>query len=245
MMGLIGKKLGMTQIYREDGTVVPVTVVSVVPNTVVGLKTMDNAGYNAVQMAHEEQKESRINKPLMGQFKKAKVAPHKHVKEFRTDRANEYKVGMKVNVGSLNVGEKVNVQGVSKGKGFQGVMKKFHFSGGCDSHGNSVSHRAPGSIGQGTYPGRVIKGTKLPAHMGDETKTVKNLEVIGIESEQNIILIKGALPGAQNTTLYIYPHNKDFEGKFLTKDTDDKDAKKEDQSKDKKEDKKEGDAAAA
>lgn len=215
MLGLIGRKLGMTQIYREDGSVVPVTVVHVAPNVVLAQKTVGNCGYNAIQVAHEEQKQGRLSRPVLGQFKKAKVAPHRHIREFRTERAAEFPVGSKISAAALSVGDRLNVQGRSKGKGFQGVIKRHHFAGGCDSHGNSLSHRVPGSIGQNTYPGRVIKGKKLPGHMGDKTVTVKNLEVVGVEAEQGIVLVLGAIPGGQNARVFLYPQGPEFEDRVL------------------------------
>lgn len=215
MLGLIGEKLGMTQVYEDDGSVVPVTVVKVTPNTVVGVKSKDKHGYAAVQLAARDQKESRLNKPQIGQFKKIKVSPKSVIKEFRTDRAVDFKVGQEVSIEHLVAGDKINVCGRSKGKGFQGVMRLYNFAGGCDSHGTSVAHRVPGSIGQGTYPGKVIKNTKLPRHMGDDNLTVKNLKIVGIEAEQNILLVKGALPGARSATVFLYPHSAEFESKVL------------------------------
>ena len=216
MFGIIGEKLGMTQIYDKEGTVVPVTVVRIEPNTVSSVKTKEQHGYNAIQLAHGEQKPQRMTKASVGLFKKHKLTPRRHLKEFATERSAEYQVGMSVTVSCFNAGDVVDIQGVSKGKGFQGVMKKYHFSGGTDSHGNSVSHRKPGSIGQNTYPGRVIPGKKLPGQMGDQTVTVKNLEVVGTEPEQNIVLIKGALPGSRNALVYLYTHAQDFENRVFT-----------------------------
>ncbi|OVE80701.1 50S ribosomal protein L3 [bacterium K02(2017)] len=215
MLGIIAEKLGMTQIYNKEGQIVPVTVVKVLPNNVVGTKTNSKHGYNAVQLGYDEQKESRLNKPKLGYYKKIKQAPAKIVKEFKTDRSSEYNIGMKLSAASLAEGEIINVQGVSKGKGFQGVMKLYSFAGGCSSHGTSVAHRVPGSIGQGTDPGRVIKNSKLPRHMGDETVTIKNLEIVGIELDQNIVLIKGAIPGSKKSHLYLYPQTNEFEEKVL------------------------------
>jgi len=215
MLGLIGKKLGMTQVYGDDGVVVPVTIVEVLPNVVTALLTNDKNGYNAVQLGNQEQKESRMTKPLVGKFKKIKLPTFYNIKEFRTDRAQDYKVGQKITIEHLEIGEKINIQGQSKGKGFQGVMKRYHFSGGNDSHGNSVSHRVPGSIGQNTSPGRVIPGKRMPGHMGDETVTVKNLEIVGKEVEQNLVLIKGAVPGSRSSKVVLYPHSMEFENKIL------------------------------
>ncbi len=215
MFGIIGKKLGMTQVYDKNGLVVPVTVVQAAHNFVSSVMTQEKHGYNAVQLAFNEQKQQRLNKPMLGHYKKNKVAPHSYLKEFTTDRSPDYKVGMKVSVSCFEVGDVVDIQGVSKGKGFQGSMKRHHFSGGCDSHGNSVSHRSAGSIGMCTYPGRVIPGKKMPGQMGSETVTVKNLEIVGTEPEQNILLIKGALPGSKNANIYLYSHSKEFENRVL------------------------------
>ncbi|MBF0103696.1 MAG: 50S ribosomal protein L3 [Deltaproteobacteria bacterium] len=215
MLGIIGEKLGMTQIYRKDGSAVPVTVVKILPNAVVGTRTREAHGYNAIQLAYGEQKMDRLNNSERGFYKKIKQTPCRHIKEFRTERAAEYKVGMKLTVAALSEGQKVNIQGSSKGKGFQGVIKNFHFSGGPATHGVSLAHRVPGSIGQRTDPGRVIKGKRLPRHMGDETVTVKNLEIMGVESEQNLVLVKGAVPGARTSRLYVYPNFVEFEARVL------------------------------
>lgn len=216
MLGLIGKKVGMTQIYREDGAVVPVTVVEVSPNVVVEIKTKEKHGYSAIALASELQKESRTTKPVAGKFKKAGVEPHKHVVEFRTDRPTDYKIGQKITVEHLQTGDFLDVQGRSKGKGFQGVMKLYHFAGGNDSHGNSISHRKPGSTGQRTSPGRTMPGKKLPRRMGDETVTTKNLKIASVEVEQNLVLIRGAIPGGKKAQVCLFPHSKEFETKVLS-----------------------------
>lgn len=216
MLGLIGEKIGMTQVYAEDGSFIPVTVVSLRPNFVAAIRTPEKNGYQAVQLAAKEQKESRLSKPLKTQFKKANLNTASWVKEFLTDKVSNYTVGMQIGVGSFKIGDKIDVQGVSKGKGFQGVMKRHHFAGGRDSHGCSLSHRVPGSIGCRTYPGRVIPGKKMPGHMGDRTVTMKNLEVVGIKEEQGILLIKGAVPGANHAQVFIFPHAKEFEDRVLS-----------------------------
>jgi large subunit ribosomal protein L3 len=216
MSGLIGEKIGMTQVYDAEGNFVPVTVVKVTPNVVVSVKTKDRDGYNAVQVGFGEAKASRKNKPLMGQFKKSGVAPQKLLQEFRTDRAAEYKVGKALLASSLIIGDIVKVQATSKGKGFQGVMKRWHFKGGRDSHGCSLSHRVPGSIGQRTSPGRVFLNKKLPGHMGDRAITTLNLPIIGIEAEQNLILIGGCIPGPNHARVTITPRIiKAFEDRAL------------------------------
>jgi large subunit ribosomal protein L3 len=216
MLGIIGEKIGMTQIYdNEAGFVVPVTVVRVLPNVVTAIRTKEKCGYNAVQLGYGEQKESRISKSVLGTLKKAGIKPVKVLKEFRTDRSVDYKVGTLLTAKTLVAGDKIDVQGTSKGRGFQGVMKRHNFKGGRDSHGNSLSHRVPGSIGQRAYPGRVFPGKKMPGHMGDVTVTLKNLVIVGVEVEQNLILIKGAIPGGNRMRVSIIPHSADFEKRAL------------------------------
>lgn len=215
MLGLIGKKIGMTHVYAKDDSFVPVTVVQVMPHVILSVKTKDKNRYSAVQLACKEKKEDKVKKPLRGQFKAGKLDCFSWIKEFRTERSQDFQIGFQVKVEALKVGEKVDIQGTSKGKGFQGVIKRHGFAGGCDSHGNSVSHRVPGSIGQNSYPGRVIPNKRMPGHMGAKTVTMKNLEVVGIEGEQNIVLIKGAIPGSNNSRIYIYPSSSDFETRVL------------------------------
>lgn len=216
MSGLVGEKLGMTQVYDAEGNFVPVTVIKVLPNLVVSVKTKDRDGYNAVQVGTGEVKATRQNKPQAGHFKKCGVAAQKTVREFRTARAAEYKIGKAVTAACLHVGDIVKVQGTSKGKGFQGVMKRWHFAGGRDTHGCSLSHRVPGSIGQRTSPGRVFLNKKLPGHMGDRTITTKNLRIVGVEAEQNLVLICGSVPGPNHATIAIIPAAvKAFEDRAL------------------------------
>lgn len=215
MLGIIGKKLGMTQIYAQDSSVVPVTVIEIQPNYVLSVKTKDKHGYSAVQLASFDQKEQRLSKADLGNFKKANTKVCRESKEFRTDRASDYKVGMVIDIKEFVAGEKIDVTGTSKGKGFQGVMKRHHFAGGRDSHGCSVSHRVPGSIGQRTYPGKVIKGKKMPGQMGNATSTIQNLEIAAVEADRNLILVKGAVPGFKSSTVYIYLHSSEFENKIL------------------------------
>jgi large subunit ribosomal protein L3 len=218
MSGLIAEKLGMTQVYDKEGNFVPVTVLRVLPNVVTGVRSQDKNGYCAVQMGYDEKKAHRLTKPAAGFFKKNGLKPAKVLKEFRTARGTEYKIGQAVDISVLAPGDIVKVQGISKGKGFQGVMKRWHFAGGTDSHGNSVSHRAPGSIGQRTSPGRVFALKKLPGHMGDRTISVKNLDVIAVEAEQNLVLIRGSVPGPNSARVLIYPQaTKVFEDRVLAK----------------------------
>ncbi len=199
MIGILGKKLGMTQIFTEDGKAYPVTVVEAGPCCVIQVKTLDKDGYEAVKIGFSEMKEQRVNKPLAGVFKKAGVKPYKLLKELQI---GGLKVGEFVTVEKFVKGDRVSVSGVSKGKGFQGVMKRHNFSGGPGSHG-SMFNRAPGSIGASSYPSRVWKNQKMPGHMGSENVTVKNLEIVDIKVDQNLLLIKGAVPGAAGTYIEI------------------------------------------
>lgn len=192
MVGILGKKLGMTQIYTEDGKACPVTVVEAGPCCVVQVKTLDNDGYEAIKVGFSEAKERKINKPILGNFKKAGVKPYKMLRELPMAGL---KVGEFITVERFAKGDRISVSGISKGKGFQGVMKRHHFSGGPGSHG-SMFNRAPGSIGASSYPSRVWKNQRLPGHMGSERVTVRNLEIADVKTDQNILLIKGAIPGA-------------------------------------------------
>ena len=199
MVGILGKKLGMTQIYTEDGKAYPVTVVEAGPCCVVQVKTLDNDGYEAVKIGFSEVKERKVNKPLLGSFKKAGVRPFKVLKELPM---GGLQVGEFITVKQFTKGDRISVSGISKGKGFQGVMKRHNFSGGPGSHG-SMFNRAPGSIGASSYPSRVWKNQKMPGHMGSERVTVRNLEIVDVRTDQNILLIKGAIPGAIGTIVEI------------------------------------------
>ena len=194
MKGIIGKKVGMTQVFDETGVVIPVTVIEVEPNVVTQVKTADKDGYTAVQLGYETIKEKLSNKPLKGHFEKAGTAPKRKVKEFRLDSVENYTVGQELTVETFEAGEKVDVTGTTKGKGFQGVIKRHGQSRGPMAHGSRY-HRRPGSMGAGTSPGRVFKGKKLPGHMGNVQVTVQNLEVVKVDAGKNLILIKGAIPG--------------------------------------------------
>ena len=199
MVSILGKKLGMTQVYTEDGRAYPVTVIEAGPCCVVQVKTIENDGYEAVKVGFLEAKEKRVNKPQAGVFKKAGVKLYRIVKEFSI---GGLKVGEFVTVEKFVRGDKVDVSGISKGKGFQGVMKRHNFSGGPGSHG-STFNRAPGSIGASSYPSRVWKNQKMPGHMGSERVTVKNLEIVDVKVEQNLMLIRGAVPGGIGTLIEI------------------------------------------
>jgi large subunit ribosomal protein L3 len=199
MVGIIGKKLGMTQIYTEDGKACPVTVVEAGPCCVVQVKTLNNDGYEAVKIGFSEVKEGKITRPLQGVFKKAGVKPYRTVKELSM---GGLQVGEFITVERFMKGDRISVSGISKGKGFQGVMKRHHFSGGPGSHG-SMFNRAPGSIGASSYPSRVWKNQRMPGHMGSEMVTVRNLEIVDVKTDQNFLLIKGAVPGAIGTIVEI------------------------------------------
>ncbi len=199
MVGILGKKLGMTQIFSKDGKACPVTVVEAGPCCVVQVKYEEKDGYDAVKVGFSEAKEKKLNKPEGGVFKKVGIKPYRILKEFPI---SGLRVGEYLTVERFAIGDIVSVSGISKGKGFQGVMKRHHFSGGPGSHG-SMFNRAPGSIGASSYPSRVWKNQKLPGHMGSERVTVRNLQVIDVKVDQNLILIKGAVPGAPGTLVEI------------------------------------------
>ncbi|HEX5733400.1 MAG TPA: 50S ribosomal protein L3 [Blastocatellia bacterium] len=202
--GIIGKKLGMTQLFAEDGTVTPVTVIKAGPCIVVQKKTVNTDGYNAVQLGFVEEKPPRrVNKPTEGHFKRAGVPPTRVLREVRVEASDEAtSVGDKVLVDIFNENDLVDVIGKSKGRGFAGFIKRHGFAGGRASHG-SMFHRAPGSIGQSAYPSRVFKGTRMAGHMGDERKTLKNLRVVAVDAENNLLMIRGAVPGPNGAYVLI------------------------------------------
>ena len=199
---IIGKKLGMTQIFNEDGLVIPVTVIEAGPCVVTQVKTEETDGYKSIQLGFGEVKEKHINKPLKGHFAKSKLEPKKHLREFRVNSIEEVKVGDEIKVDVFEQGDKVDIQGVTKGKGFQGVIKRHGQHRGPMGHG-SMYHRRPGSMGSTSTPGRVYKGKKLPGHMGCETVTIQNLDVVKIDTDKNVILVKGSVPGAKGAVLKI------------------------------------------
>ena len=199
---LIGKKLGMTQIFDENGTVIPVTVIEAGPCVVAQVKTLENDGYEAVQLGFGEVKENKLNKPVKGHFAKSKLALKKHLREFRMDSVEDVKVGDEFKADVFVKGDKVDIQGTSKGKGFQGVIKRHGQSRGPMGHG-SMYHRRPGSMGPTSTPGRVFKGKKLPGHMGHVTVTIQNLDVVKVDMDKNVILVKGSVPGAKGAILKI------------------------------------------
>ena len=200
---IIGKKVGMSQLFDESGKVIPVTVVEAGPCVVVQKKTVDNDGYEALQLGFEDASVKATNKPMKGHFDKADVAPKKHLKEFRLDDCNVLEVGAIVKADAFAVGDKVDVQGTGKGKGYQGVIKRHGFARLKETHGTGPVHRHAGSNGSSSSPSRVMKGKKLPGHMGAETVTVQNLEIVKIDAENNLIALKGAIPGPRGGVVYI------------------------------------------
>ncbi|MGE5480814.1 MAG: 50S ribosomal protein L3 [Chloroflexota bacterium] len=200
---IIGKKLGMTSIFREDGEAIPCTVIEAGPCPVVLVRTPERDGYSAVQIGFGEVPERKVNRPMKGQFEKAGVDARRHLKEFR-DMANPYNVGDEIRVEAFEIGDKVRVSGTSKGHGFQGVVKRHHFGGvGMQTHGQSDRQRHPGSVGSSSYPSRVFKGLRMAGRMGGKRATVRNMEVVEVIPEQNLILLRGSVPGATNSILEI------------------------------------------
>ena len=204
MKGILGKKIGMTSVFDENGLSVPCTVIEAGPCYVTNIRTKEKDGYNAVQLGYDEKPERLVNKPEMGNFKKANVKPLRLIKEFRDFNTDNISVGSEIKVSLFLQGEKVDVTSKSKGKGFQGVVRRHHFSGvGGTSHGASDRVRAPGSIGGSSYPSRVFKGMRMAGRMGFDNVTIKNLTVVKIIDESNLILIKGSIPGPKNTYVRI------------------------------------------
>ena len=205
-IGLVGRKCGMTRIFTEDGASVPVTVVEVAPNKVTQVKTVDTDGYSAIQVSQGAKKASRVNKAEAGHFAKAGVEAGVGLWEFRTENTEQaFEVGQELTVALFEAGQAVDVTGQSKGKGFQGGVKRWNFKTQDATHGNSLAHRAPGSIGQCQTPGRVWKGKKMAGHMGAEQVTTQNLEVVRVDADTNVILIKGAVPGAAGAEVVVRP----------------------------------------
>lgn len=200
MKTIIGRKIGMTQIFDEKGKVIPVTVIEAGPCIVSQIKSVETDGYNAIQLGFGDIKESKLNKPQRGHFAKAKLSLKKHLREFRVDSLDGINVGDEIKVDSFVIGDRIDVQGTSKGKGFQGVIKRHGQSRGPMGHG-SMYHRRPGSMGPTSTPGRVFKGKKLPGHMGRITITIQNLDVVKVDLDKNAILVKGSVPGAKGAIL--------------------------------------------
>jgi large subunit ribosomal protein L3 len=206
-MGLVGRKCGMTRVFTEEGESIPVTVIEAQPNRVTQVKTVDRDGYRALQVSAGSRKASRVSKPEAGHFAAAKVEAGDLMTEFRLDDADEaeFELGAEVKVDLFEEGQKVDVVGTSIGKGFAGVIKRYNFSMQDATHGNSLAHRAPGSIGQNQTPGRVFKGKKMSGHMGNVQRTVQNLEVVRVDNERNLLLIKGAVPGSKGGRVIVRP----------------------------------------
>jgi len=208
-VGIVGRKSGMTRVFTEDGISVPVTVVEVVPNRVTQIKEQDTDGYRAIQVTTGNRKASKVSKPEAGHFARAGVEAGSGLWEFRLDGSDEaFEVGTELTVERFEQGQKVDVAGQSKGKGFQGGVKRWNFRTQDATHGNSLSHRAPGSLGQCQTPGRVFKGKKMAGHMGAERVTTQGLEVVRVDVERNLLLIKGAVPGAPGGDVIVRPTTK-------------------------------------
>ncbi len=201
--GLLGKKLGMTQVWDANNKLVPVTVVEITPNVVTQLRSQEVDGYTAVQIAYGQIDPRKVTKPLTGHFDKAGVTPRRHLTELRTDDTSEYSLGQELTVDIFEAGKKVDVMGTSKGKGFAGVMKRHNFKGVSSSHGSHRNHRKPGSIGASSTPSRVFKGMRMAGRMGGDRVTVLNLVVHSVDLEKGLVLIKGAVPGARGRIVFV------------------------------------------
>lgn len=206
-IGLVGRKVGMTRIFAEDGSTLPVTVLDVSDNRITQIKTPEKDGYGAVQVAFGKRRANRVRKPLAGHLAKAGVEAGRLLKEFRADAKalESLKVGGKLGVDLFKVGQKVDVQGVTIGKGFAGVIKRHHFSSNRASHGNSISHNKPGSTGQNQDPGRVFPGKRMAGHLGDKKRTTANLVVVRVDAERQLLLVKGAVPGSRGRDVIVRP----------------------------------------
>ena len=206
-MGLVGRKCGMTRVFTEDGISIPVTVIEAQPNRITQVKTMETDGYRALQVTAGNRKASRVSKPAAGHFAKAKVEAGDLITEFRLDGADDgaFELGGELKVDLFEEGQKVDVIGTSIGKGFAGTVKRHNFRTQDATHGNSLAHRAPGSIGQNQTPGRVFKGKKMSGHMGNVRRTVQNLEVVRVDAERNVLLIRGAVPGSAGGKVIVRP----------------------------------------
>lgn len=205
MIGLVGRKVGMTRIFTEDGVSIPVTVIEIEPNRVTQVKTLDRDGYYAIQVTTGSKRANRVNKPEAGHFAKANVQAGRGLWEFRTELDDEFSVGQEIRVDIFSDMKKVDVTGVSKGKGFAGAVKRWNFRTQDMSHGNSLSHRAPGSIGQNQNPRKVFKGKKMAGHLGNERVTVQSLEVVRVDTAADLLLVKGAVPGATGGDVVVKP----------------------------------------
>ncbi len=202
MQGLLGRKVGMTQIFDKDGMMIPVSVIQAGPCPVVQVKTAKKDGYNAVQLAFGDARVTRSNLPTLGHFKKAGLPLYKHLQEFRVENPDEYKPGQLIDIGIFKEVEKVTVVGTTKGRGFAGVVKRYKFKGGPKTHG-SKSHAVVGSVGSSAYPSRVFKGKRMPGHMGNVRQSTRNLKVVEVDVENNLIMVRGAVPGAINSIVRV------------------------------------------
>ena len=209
-IGIVGRKAGMSRIFTEDGRSIPVTVIEASPNRITQIKTNETDGYTAVQVTAGTKRAALVNKPLSGHYAKAKVEAGRGLWEFRIEDkdAGSYEVGSEIKADIFTVGQLVDVAGITKGKGFQGTIKKYHFKMGDATHGNSLSHRSPGSIGQRQTPGRVFPGKKMAGHMGAIQQTMQNLEVVKVDAERGLIAIKGSVPGAPGGDVIVRPTSK-------------------------------------
>ena len=209
-IGIVGRKCGMSRIFTENGESVPVTLIEATPNRVVQVKTVENDGYHAVQVTAGNKRAALVNKPSAGHYAKAKVEAGRGLWEFRVtaEEAAGFTVGGEIKADVFAVGQKVDVQGVTKGKGFQGTIKRHNFTMGDATHGNSLSHRAPGSIGQRQTPGRVFPGKKMSGHMGSENQTMQNLVVMKVDAERGLLAIRGSVPGAPGGDVIVRPASK-------------------------------------
>ncbi len=207
-IGLVGRKAGMTRVFNEDGESVPVTVIEATPNRITQVRTQETDGYQAIQVTAGSRKASHVSKPVAGHYAKAGTEAGLGLWEFRVEGDDVPEVGSELNVELFEAGQKVDVRGTSKGKGFQGGVKRHNFRMQDATHGNSISHRAPGSIGQCQTPGRVFKGKKMAGHMGNVQKTIQSLEIVRVDSDRNLILVKGAIPGAKGGNVVITPSVK-------------------------------------
>ncbi len=207
-IGIVGRKCGMSRIFTEAGESVPVTLIEATPNRIVQIKTEANDGYQAVQVTAGAKRAALVNKPLAGHYAKARVEAGRGLWEFRVDALDGYEVGGEIRADIFSAGQIVDVQGVTKGKGFQGTIKRHNFSMGDATHGNSLSHRSPGSLGQRQTPGRVYPGKKMAGHMGSDTQTTQNLEVVKVDAERGVIAIRGAVPGAPGGNVIVRPASK-------------------------------------
>ncbi len=209
-IGLVGRKCGMTRVFTEDGRSIPVTVIQALPNRITRIKTPASDGYAAIQVTTGTVKAQRLSRPVAGQYAAVQAEPGEGLFEIRVDEAQlgEFEAGSEITVESFEAGQKVDVAGTSIGKGYAGAIKRHNFKGQDTTHGNSLSHRAPGSIGQNQTPGRVFKGKKMSGHLGNERVTTQNLEIVSVDAERNLLLVKGSVPGHKDGRLYVKPSVK-------------------------------------